>query len=154
MEDYIHLLIVMFEFAPDILFVSPAFPEAFRANLSALTMYHIDIVWPAIEFLTGVLQHDCLRPETVASSPTFPLYATAIRAVVESQGFAFIGLVLSGLLTNFDETTSIAATVLIKSLAELFPQQVLGWLSSALDQLVSPTITPASKAALLSEFAK
>jgi transportin-3 len=155
MEDYVHYLVVMLEFAPDILFASSSFADGFRVALSALTMYHGEIIWPAVEFLTGVLQHDCLNAP-LSQHPTlphFPAYATAIRAVVEAQGFSLIGFLLAGLLNHFDETTSIATTVLFKRLVELWPRQLLAWLTTALEQLSSASVPPASKANLVSEFA-
>lgn len=155
LEDYVHYLIVMLEFAPDILFVSPSFADGFRVALSALTMYHGEIVWPAVEFLTGVLQHDCLNapPPRSPTPPNFPAYAATIRTVVELQGFSLVGFILTGLLTHFDETTSIATTVLFRRLVNLWPQQLLAWLTTALEQLSSASVTPATKANLVSEFA-
>lgn len=156
MEDYVHYLIVMLEFAPEILLASPSFPNAFRAALSALTMYHGDILWPAVEFLTELLQHDSLTAdptELLSLPPSFPLFAAAIRAVIEAQGFSLVGFLLTGLLTHFDENTSIATTVLFKRLAELWPQQLLTWLPAALDQLSSASVTAASRTTIVQEFA-
>jgi len=148
-----HYLVVMLDFAPDILFISPSFADGFRVALSALTMYHGEIIWPAVEFLTGVVQHDCLNALPPSSPPpNFPAYAAAIRATVEAQGFSLVGFLLTGLLTHFDEETSIATTVLFKRLVELWPQQLLVWITAALDQLSSASVAPATKANLVSEI--
>jgi len=149
-----HYLVVMLEFAPDILFISPSFADGFRVALSALTMYHGEIIWPAVEFLTGVIQHDCLNalPPSSPTPPNTLAYAAAIRAIVEAQGFSLVGFLLTGLLTHFDEETSIATTVLFKRLVELWPQQLLAWMTAALGQLSSASAAPATKANLVSEF--
>ena len=90
----------MFEFAPDLLFPSPAFAIAFRAAMAALTLVQSDIVFAALDFLRDVLTHECLDPPPVPP-PRYPVYAAAIRPVIVEQGLELTGLLLSGTVGDF-----------------------------------------------------
>lgn len=156
LEDYTHYLVVMLDAAPDLLFASPSFPASFEVILVGLTSYHAEIIIPSVDFVFALLSHDALSPSTTSSGPpppSFPHYATAIRALISEQGFRLVGILLTGLLTNFDEQTSITAAVLFKRMAELWPQELLSWLPAALERLTSSAVTPATRSNIVSAFA-
>ncbi|OBZ78618.1 Uncharacterized protein C11G11.07 [Grifola frondosa] len=96
MEDYLQMMLQMIEFAPDVLFTSPAFAIAFRAAMAALTLIHSDIIFAALDLIRSILTHDCLAPvSNVPPPPKFPLYAAAIRPVIEKEGLELTGYLLS-----------------------------------------------------------
>ncbi|KAF8311617.1 ARM repeat-containing protein [Clavulina sp. PMI_390] len=153
MEDYVQFLLVMVDHAPDVLYPSPSFPDAFRVAVTALSVYHTEIVLPAVQFIRGVLQDDSLVPGAGPAPPAaFPVYATVIRGVVESQGFGLVGYLLSGLLGTFEEATAFEVVGLFRRLAQLWPQQLLTWTPAALEQLESHILTPTLKNNMVADF--
>jgi transportin-3 len=155
-------MLIMQEFCPDILFLSPSFSKAFRVVLSALTLYHPEIVRPAMEVVESLLEHPALRPISPSqpSIPTFPIFSRAIRAAIDESGFQLTGLILSGILdstnSGFDQDESFSMTTIIfKRLAESWGALLPAWVSAALEQLPSSvSLGPDGKRALLVEFTK
>ncbi|KDQ63496.1 hypothetical protein JAAARDRAFT_169378 [Jaapia argillacea MUCL 33604] len=152
LEDYLRMLLQMIEFTPDILFQSSVFPLAFRVAMAALTLVHTEIVFAALDFIRAILTHDCLSPPSnVIPPPKFPLYAEAIRPVVEKEGMELVGCLLTGLVGDFpEESTSIVVTI-FRMLAGLWPSQVLVWLPSVLQQLPLATAPGQAKAQFLAD---
>ncbi|KIJ68548.1 hypothetical protein HYDPIDRAFT_106754 [Hydnomerulius pinastri MD-312] len=134
LEDYVQLLLQLSEMAPDVFFQSTAFPLAFRACMAALTLIHSDLVFASLDLFRKILTHDSLAVSST-QPPKFPIYATAIKAVVDKEGFEFIGYILSGLVGDFPEDSTAVVVSIFHSLARLFSSQLLTWLPPVLQQL-------------------
>jgi len=153
MEDYLHLLHQMLEYAPNILFLSPSYPTVFRATLSALTLYHAEVVMPTLEFIYSVYQHDCLSAKArAAQPPNFPLYASAIKTATASEGFSLLNLLLVGLLSQFPEDATPLVISIIRSLTQLSPQQMLAWMPAALETVSTQSLPAEARATFANEF--
>jgi len=155
-EDYVHYLSRMLEFCPDLLFLSPSFPNTFRAVLSALTLYQHDIIYPSLEFVLNMLRHDCLTtvnaPPVASPPPNFPLYAAVIQGVIDEQGFSLVGFLLAGMLSHFPEDSISSVVTIFKLLAQLWSQQILAWLPSASEHIPKESLPTAARSAFISEF--
>ncbi|PCH33868.1 ARM repeat-containing protein [Wolfiporia cocos MD-104 SS10] len=153
MEDYLQMLLKMLDYAPDVFFTSIAFPVAFRAAMAALTVVHSDIIFAALELLRNILTHDCLTPPTAAPPPPkFPLYAAAIRPVVQKEGLQLTGYLLAGLVGDFpEESTSMVVTIL-RVLAGLCQTELLSWLPPVLQQLPSTSAPDLVKTQFLTDM--
>lgn len=140
LEDYIHLLLELVAHAPNIFFQSSAFPLAFRAAMAALTLVHSEIIFQSLDLFRIVLNHDCLLSGP-PQPPKFPIYSTAIRAVVDKEGFVLVGYLLAGLVGDFPEDSTSAVVSIFRALAALWTSQVLSWLPPVLEQLPT-TVAP------------
>ena len=155
-EDYIRLLLQMVDFAPDIMFPSPAFPASFGAAVAGLTMVQIDICYLALDFLRVVLTHDALSPNTGSALPVppkFPLYAQAIQEAISKQGFQLLGCLLTGFVGDFDEDTTSQVVTIFRAMSATWPGEMSSWLPSVVDQLPSNLPVPV-KEQFLNDFNK
>lgn len=153
LEDYIHLLLELVEHAPDVFFQSSAFPLAFRATMTALTIIHSDIIFRALDLFRIILTHDCLTPNT-PQPPKFPVYAAAINGVVESEGFTFVGYLLAGLIGHFPEDSTSTVVSIFRMLAALWTAQLLAWLPPILEQLPTAAAPNQAKAQFLADVTR
>lgn len=142
------MLMQMVDHAPDIFFPSPAFPVAFRAAMAGLSLVQADIVFAALEVLRSILSHDCLDPAPVPP-PKFPVYASAIKEVVNKEGLELTGLMLSGLTGDFPEDTVSPVIAIFRSLAAVWSSQLLSWLPLVLQQLPSTSVPDQTKGKFL-----
>jgi transportin-3 len=151
-EDYIRLLLQMVDFAPDILFPSPAFHASFGSAIAGLTLVQVDISYLALEFLRIVLTHDALsRNAGVTVPPKFPIYAQAIRVVFAEQGFQLLGCLLVGFVGDFDEETTSQVVTIFRTICAVWPSEISSWLPSVMEQL--PSSIPLSvKEKFLADF--
>ena len=134
MEDYVQLQLQLLETVPDVFFPSTAFPLAFKASMAALTLIHSDLVFAALDLFRSILTHDSLLPSSTHPAK-FAVYATAIKTVVEKEGFEFVGYLLSGLVGDFPEDSTSTVVSIFRSIAVLFSSQLLTWLPPVLQQL-------------------
>lgn len=134
LEDYVQLLLQLLETAPDAMLQSTAFPLAFRASMAALTLVHSDLVFATLDLFRNILTHDSLI-STSTQPAKFTVYATAIKSVVDKEGFEFVGYLLSGLVGDFPEDSTSAIVSIFRSLAVAFTSQLLTWLPPVLQQL-------------------
>ena len=154
MEDYLQMMLQMIEFAPDIFFPSPAFPIAFRVAMGGLSLVYSDITYAAIDLLRSILAHECLAPSSTPPPPKFPIYANAIRPVVEQEGPVLTGYLISGLVGDFPEESIHMVCTIFRVLATLWPSLLLAWLPPAVQPLLSSTAPDAAKAAFIAEMNK
>lgn len=151
MEDYLRMMQQMLEYAPDILFPSSAFLVAFRVATAGLTLVQSDIVFAALDFLRDILTHDCLDPPPVPP-PKFPIYANAIKVVVEKTGLELTRLLLAGLVGDFPGDATSSIITIFRTLGKFWPTQLLSWLPVALQQLPSTTTPDQVKATFLADI--
>ena len=154
MEDYLQMLLQMIEFTPDVFFPSPALAIAFRVAMAGLTLVYSDIAYAAIDLIRSILAHDCLAPSSQPPPPKFPIYAAAIRPVVESEGATLTGYLMSGLVGDFPEESVHMVVTIFRVLASLWPTQLLAWLPPAVQQLPSAAAPDAAKAAFVADINK
>ncbi|KAI0361316.1 ARM repeat-containing protein [Trametes cingulata] len=152
LEDYLQMLLQMIEFTPDVFFPSPAFAVAFRVAMAALTLVHSDIVFAALDLLRTIFSHDCLVPTSEPPPPKFPIYAAAIRPVVEREGQELISLLLSGLVGDFPEEAIGMVVTIFRVLGGLWPTQLRAWLPPAVQQLPSTAAPDQVKSLFLTDI--
>ncbi|KAI0673417.1 ARM repeat-containing protein [Trametes maxima] len=141
LEDYLQMLLQMIEYTPDVFFPSPAFAVAFRVAMAALSLVHSDIVFAALDLLRTIFTHECLGPTAQPPPPKFPIYAAAIRPVVEREGQELTGYLLVGLVGDFPEESIPMVVTIFRVLGVLWPTQLHAWLPVVVQQL-PPTAAP------------
>ncbi|KAH8120311.1 ARM repeat-containing protein [Phellopilus nigrolimitatus] len=146
LEDYLHMVLQLFEKRPDIFFESPVFPMAIRIAIASLSLIHTEVIFASLDVLRGVVTHDSLDPSFKNPPPKFPIYAAVVRQVVNTEGPQFTTDLLNGLVNDFpEESVSIVLTI-FRSLAVLWPQQLISWLPGALDRVpMAASFTPAKQ---------
>lgn len=150
MEDYLRMTQQMLEYAPDLLFPSPAFATAFRAAMAGLTLVQSDIVFAALELLRDILTHECLDPPPVPP-PKYPVYAAAIKPVIEAQGLDLTVLLLSGAVGDFPSDSIASVITIFRAICKLWPSQVVGWLPIVLQQLPPKAISYEVKSTFMTD---
>ncbi|KAJ8591523.1 ARM repeat-containing protein [Rhizopogon salebrosus TDB-379] len=140
LEDYVQLLLQLIRMTPDVFFQSSAFPLAFRATMAALTLIHSDLVFASLDLFRDILTHECLVPSS-SPPPKFPIYVSAIMAVMDKEGFEFVGYILTGLVGDFPEDSAAVVVTIFRSIALLWSTQLIAWLPPILQQL-PPTSAP------------
>ncbi|KAG1862183.1 armadillo-type protein [Suillus subluteus] len=140
LEDYVQLLLQLIRMAPDVFFQSSAFPLAFRATMAALTLIHSDLVFASLDLFRDILTHESLTPSS-SPPPKFPIYSSAIKSVMEKEGFEFVGCILSGLVGDFPEDSTAVVVTIFRAVALLWSTQLVTWLPPILQQL-PPTSAP------------
>lgn len=111
--------------------------------MAPLTLVHSDIIFGTLDLFRIMFTHDCLLPG-VQQPPKFSIYATAIREVVEKEGFAFVGYLLAGLVGDFPEDSMSSVVSIFRVVSALWAEQLLSWLPPILEQL--PTATSPNQA--------
>lgn len=149
------MLLQLVDLAPDVFFQSPAFPLAFRASMAALTLVHTDIIFASLDLFRVILTHECLAPSpSVPPPPKFPIYASVIRAVVESEGFVLVGYLLNGLVGDFPEDSTSVVVSIFRVIAMLWSSKFLEWSGNVLSQLPTTTAPSSAKDQFLSEVTR
>ena len=154
LEDYLQMLLQMIEFTPDVFFPSPAFAIAFRVAMAALTLVHSDLVFAALDLLRTILTHDCLAPTTTPPPPKFPIYAAAIKPVVEREGAELTGYLLSGLVGDFPEEAIPMVVTIFRVLGSIWPSQLLAWVPPIVQALPSASVPDAVKTTFITDISR
>ncbi|OJT10098.1 hypothetical protein TRAPUB_13454 [Trametes pubescens] len=153
LEDYLQMLLQMIEYTPDVFFPSPAFAFAFRVAMASLTLVHSDIVFAALDLLRTIFTHECLAPATSQPPPpSFPIYAAAVRPVVEREGQELIGLLLSGLVGDFPEESIAMVVTIFRVLGAIWPTELHAWLPVVVQQLPSTAAPDQAKSSFLTDI--
>lgn len=148
------MLIHTLDYAPDVFFDSPeSFSIGFKAAMAGLTLIQTDLVFASLDLIRLVLAHDSLLPPTADKPvpPKFPIYASRIQQVIEKEGYELTGYLLSGLTGDFPEDSSSNVITIFREVAAVWPQQLLSWLPSVLQQLNPTTINDEVKTKFLAE---
>ena len=149
-----HMLIHTLDYAPDAFFDSPeSFSIGFKAAMTGLTLIQTDLIFASLDLIRLVLSHDSILPPPADKPipPKFPIYASRIQQVVEKEGYELIGYLLSGLTGDFPEDSSSNVITIFRNIAVVWPEQLLSWLPSVLQQLNPATVTDEAKAKFLAE---
>ncbi|KAJ6575016.1 armadillo-type protein [Mycena capillaripes] len=155
LEDYLRMLTSMVPSAPDIFFPSSAFPLAFQTSMAAMTLVHTDIIFASLDLFLLILTHDCLNPDhSVPTPPKFPIYTSAIQAVVEKDGFQFLSYLLNGLVGDFPEDSISTVVSIFRAISLIWGSQLLSWLPSILQQLPTSAAPQHAQAQFLSDVSR
>lgn len=143
----------MLTFCPDYVLLSPSFPASFQAVLTSLTLVHPDIIYPALDLLWMILGHESMTQS--ASQPAkYAQYATAIRQAASVNGFQFVGLLLTGLVTTFPEDSVHLVASLFRLLASGWRTELATWLPPAVQQLPAASLPADTKTKFLNDMGK
>jgi transportin-3 len=154
LEDYIHILLPLLDFAPEIFFRSTAFPIAFKVCISALSLIYTDILAAALDLTRNILHHDCLNPPAV-SPPLFAQYAASIEAVLQQEGQALLDYLLNGIVSgDFVEELMPPVISIFRAIAAHWPQDLELWLTPALQRLPTTTVPNETKATFVTDISR
>ncbi|KAG6898068.1 hypothetical protein C0992_006546 [Termitomyces sp. T32_za158] len=153
LEDYVQMLLKLVDKCPDIFFQSSAFPVAFRATMAALTVVHTDVIFAALDLFQTILTHNCLS-DNRSPPPKFPLYAAAIQAAFEKEGYELVGYLLAGLISDFPEDSTSTVVSIFRSIASIWGSQLLYWLPTILGHLSVATAPNEAKTRFLSDVTR
>ena len=146
LEDYLHMILELFQRRPDILLESPAFPSAIRIAVASLTLVHSEIIFASLDIIRGIIGHDALDPSVRNPPPKFPAYAMAIRQVVETEGPALLLNLLNGLVHDFPEESVSLVVTIFRMLCLLIPQNFLSWFPESVNNVpMGASFTPAKE---------
>ncbi|KIL70937.1 hypothetical protein M378DRAFT_66491 [Amanita muscaria Koide BX008] len=152
LEDYVQMLLQIVDQAPDIFFQSAVLVNAFKASMAALELVHTDVVFATLELFRSIFTHDCLDPSAPSVPPKFPIYALAIRNVVDKEGYILVGYLLNGLVGDFPEESTSLVTSIIRSLAISWPVQLQAWIPPVLQQLPTTKVPNEEKSRFLTDI--
>jgi transportin-3 len=169
-EDYVEVSACILAELPSLLILSPIFPHAFRAAVTALTLVQPSIIHRALDFIRAIVGHDALAVPPSGSQPGAPLslgvnggsngytdpsspaYAAAIRSVLSSQGDNLLALLLEGLVTTFPPEQIQLVSTIFRVLVSGFPRECLAWIAPAVEALPNGAVGHADKVKFLERF--
>lgn len=146
LEDYLHMVLELFQRRPDILLESPAFPSAIRIAVASLVLIHSEVIFASLDIIRGIISHDALDPSVRNPPPKFPSYALAIRQVLEAEGPALLLNLLHGLVHDFPEESVSMVVTIFRMMSVLMPQTFLTWFPEAVNNVpMAASFTPAKE---------
>lgn len=155
LDDYLRMLMSLADFAPDIFYRSPTFALAFRALMASLTLVQADAIFGGLELARIIFSHDCLVPVTPQPPPPkFPEYAAVIKAVIQKDGFEFVGYLLTGLVGDFPEDSVSTVIAVFRAISAVWPSQLLSWLPVVLQQLPAASAPNQTKTDFMSDVTR
>ena len=130
----------MLDIRPDIFFDPSVFPMVVRIAVVSLTVIHTDIIFVTLDLLRTVITHDSLDPSIMNSTSRnpplkFATYATLIREVIITEGPQLTANLLAGLANDFPEESVSTVITIFRTLAILWPHELVSWLPQVLEQL-------------------
>ncbi|KAK4704603.1 transportin-3, partial [Phenoliferia sp. Uapishka_3] len=147
LDDYVHLIIDLIEYHPELLLLSPSFPLCFQTLLSTTTLLSPQIVLSSLDALRAIIGHESLE------SPTpFPAaFGSSIRTVVEGASPSLARVLMTGVVDGFEDASTNILTIL-RMLAVQFPQVLVREMPAAVEQLPVKSVSPAERAEFLTKF--
>lgn len=121
--------------------------------MAALTLIHSDLVFAALDLFRNILTHDSLSPSSTHPA-NFAVYATAIKTVVEKEGFEFVGYILSGLVGDFPDDSTSTVVSIFRIVTVYFSSQLLTWLPPVLQQLPTSAVPNEAKEKFMIDVTK
>lgn len=123
--------------------------------MAALSLIHSDVVFASLNFIRIVMTHDCLIPHALSTPPPkFPIYATAIKQVVDKEGFDLVGLLLAGLVGDFPEETSSSTISIFRVLATMWSAEVVAWCPAVLQRLPTTSVPDQAKTQFMKDLSE
>lgn len=149
LDDYVHLLADIIEYAPSTLFLSPVFPAAFQTALSSATLLAPSIALAALDAIRAVVGHECLQPQPQAAFP--PEFAGAISEVVNTVAFQLTSILVEALVDGVEDVSGNALT-LLRVLSIHFIQPLTASVPSAIENLPVKMASAAERSEFMSKF--
>ncbi len=171
LDDYIHTCLAVLNNVPSALFLSPQFPQVFRAALATLTLLKTEAVATGLDLVLGIVGHDSLMMPVTPSQPGTPLpgpgvpsadgqptpeemssYAAAIRHVIGQQGFQLASTLLNGLVTQFSPEVMPVVVTTLKVLSGAFAGEMVAWVPGIVEQLPTSYVPDKDKMAFMERY--
>ena len=124
-DDYVHLLDTLFREMPHLLLSSPSLSGAFQVAVSALSLLPAEIVRASLDLLLDMAGSPLLSEPAAADAAA----SAALRAVFVEQGYSLVSTLLSGLVTDFEDTSS--TVTLFRVMAGRLPSELAAWVPAA-----------------------
>ncbi|KAG8769346.1 Nuclear import receptor [Ceratobasidium sp. 428] len=153
-EDYAFLTMIMLQYTPDLLLLSPALPTTIQALLACLSLVQPDAIYVGVDFASNLLGHEAMDQTNQSPPPNFPLYAAAIRNAVGPHGPQLVSVLLNGLSGSYPEDVTSTTVSVIGDLANTWPNEFPAWLATAVDVLPTSVVHPTVKTTLLTDISK
>ncbi|KAI5479719.1 mRNA transport regulator (Mtr10) [Pseudohyphozyma bogoriensis] len=154
LDDYVHLVADIVEYAPALLFLSPSFPGAFQTALSTATLLSPAVALAALDAIRAVIGHESLHQAAggqVYGVPFPPTFAPAITAVIDSVAFQLVSILVEGLVDGMEDVSSNALT-LLRVMAAQFPSQLAASVPNAIEALEVRFASAAEKTEFMTRF--
>lgn len=138
--------------------LSPNFPYAFQACISALTVHSSQIVLAALDAVRAIIGHEALQLDTNNLPPNppsyvaaYPAYALAIRTVVEQSSAQLIGLLIETLVEG-DEDASTNVLTIIRLLSIQFGPVLAQTVPGVIETMSNKILSDSDKVEFASKF--
>ncbi|KDE02798.1 hypothetical protein MVLG_06657 [Microbotryum lychnidis-dioicae p1A1 Lamole] len=145
LDDFMHLFLNLVEQSPDVILPSPAFPAAFQAVLSTLTLYSPHTVLAALDAVRSVVGHDALR------SPGPSAFSTTIKTTISSTAQQLVSLLIDALVEGDEDITGNVLTVL-RLLSIQFANELVQNVPTAVGHLPTRIASEEEKKEFLGRF--
>lgn len=153
-EDYTFLAMIMLQYTPDLLLLSPVFPTTIQVLLACLSLVQPDAIYVGVDFAYNLLGHDALHTTNPSPPPNFPPYAAAIQNAVGPHGAQLLSVLLNGLSGAYPEDVTSTTVSAIGELVKIWPNESAMWITTAVELLPTSSVHPSVKATLLSDISK
>lgn len=152
---------------PIILFLSPAFPSAMQVAISAINLLNPNVSHDGLDTVRVIVGHDALNTQnnqpygapsqlSLQEQANMPAYAAAIRQVLSTEGAGqrLLQIILTRLVTDFNEDNAPMSVTIARLLAQSFPQEMATWIPSAVQNLPPRTVKDTERDKFLASCSK
>lgn len=159
LDDYVHVIADLIEYSPHILLLSPAFPTAFQAILSSLTLLSPAILLSTLDAVRSIIGHEslCFDPTdpsynlSAADTALYPAFATAIRSVVEPSSLQLVELLVNELV-SFSEDTGSNVLTIFRVMSIAFPATLNSTVPACVSRIGDKLVDDAGKTKFVNQF--
>ncbi|KAG9098145.1 Nuclear import receptor [Ceratobasidium sp. UAMH 11750] len=151
-EDYTFLAMIMLQYTPDLLILSPALPTAVQVLLACLSLVQPDAIYVGVDFAFNLFGHEAMDQTNQSPPPNFPLYAAAIRNAVGPHGPQLVSVLLNGLTGSYPEDVTSTTVSVIGEMVKIWPSEFTAWIAAAVEVLPTSAVHPTIKATLLADI--
>ncbi|KAG9104620.1 Nuclear import receptor [Ceratobasidium sp. 370] len=151
-EDYTFLAMIMLQYTPDLLILSPALPTTVQVLLACLSLVQPDAIYVGVDFAFNLLGHEAMDQTNQSPPPNFPLYAAAIRNAVGPHGAQLVSVLLNGLTGSYPEDVTSTTVSVIGEIVKIWPSEFAAWIAAAVEVLPTSAVHPTVKATLLTDI--
>lgn len=140
----------MAEYAPSIVFNSPAFPAALQCVTAATTLAFPNIVMAALDTLREIIGHESLAPNP-STPAAFVAFAPVIKSTVATIAPQLVPTLIQTLVDGIEDASSSILTIL-RLMAVDFEQQLVQAVPSAVQALPPKYMSEQDKAQFMTKF--
>ncbi|QRW00383.1 mRNA transport regulator [Ceratobasidium sp. AG-Ba] len=150
-EDYTFLAMIMLQYTPDLILLSPALPTTVQVLLACLSLVQPEAIYVGVDFAFNLLGHDAMDQTNQSPPPNFPLYAAAIRNAVGPHGPQLASVLLNGLSGAYPEDATPSTVTVLGEMAKIWPNESSAWIAAAVEMLPASSVHSAAKATLVAD---